>query len=849
MKNSQKNNSHAQLQALTESINTHQPEKSFELATALALIGSLPINQLFDLNQQLTAHQLNDKAIALYRLWLEKTDSPIAYAVWFNLAVVLANTQNIVDAEDAYRRALALKPTFLEALLNLATLLERKGEQLEALALWHEATEVADLKVAADKQYYLQALNNQGRLLEIRKQFPEAEEKLTTSLLADPAQPKALTHLIHLRQKQCKWPIYELIDGLSLSDMTNATSALAMLSASSDPEAQLNASRRFVSENVIPAAAETLAPAKGYAHKKLRVGYLSSDLCSHAVSILTAELYELHDRTRFDVYAFSWSREDGTPLRARIVKAMDHYIPIAELSDEQAARCIRSHEIDILVDLHGLTLGTRPNILSWRPAPVQITYLGFPGPTALPCIDYVIADKFVLPPELTPYFTERALYMPNSFQINDRQREIGERPTRTSCGLPEDAFVFCSFNNNFKITEEVFDVWMKILSRVPGSVLWLVSDHDSVRDNLRSHARKQNVDPDRIYFANRVGPKEYLARFQVADLFLDTMPFNAGTTASDALWAGLPILTCAGKTFSSRMAGSLLIAVNLPELITYTLIEYEEKAVYLAEHQDKIMAMKTQLIEHRLSCPLFDTPQFVRDLERTFETIALTTPKEKNTSSTGLPHNIDILNFMSPNLTEVVEVASHRSGLGHAYLALNPDCNYIEIENASEHKQESKLNFTKIRQGKPEQITDAEFKQFQYSQCWIFDGSLERLYDPWYLLKRIRDIAPPGMEIIACIHNAQYWQLQASLNTGNFVYQESGILDKKHIRWLTRATILELFESNGFKIVNMIARIHQQPDAAMITGLRQIAMASGADPEIALQDAIPYQYVVKAVVI
>ncbi|WP_317204581.1 TylF/MycF/NovP-related O-methyltransferase [Janthinobacterium sp.] len=610
------------LQTLRLALAGNQMAAAPALAATLARRGALPIVELFSVCQLHIQAARTADAVALYRLWLEHTVSEVAYAVLFNLAVSLGNQNDDAGAEESYRRALALKPDFIEAHLNLGTLLERRGLPVEALTLWNRVTALARPEVAGERDFYLQALNNLGRLLEIRKQLPEANDVLVKSLQVDPQQPKVLTHVIHLRQKLCQWPLYQPIAGVSEQQMIEATSALASLSADTDPAEQLAASRRFVAEKVMPATAP-LAPPQGYRHERLRVGYLSSDLCSHAVSILTAELYELHDRSSVEVYAFSWSREDGTPLRSRVVSAMDHYIRIDGMDDEAAARCILAHEIDILVDLHGLTLGTRPNILSWRPAPVQMTYLGFPGPTALPCIDYVIADAFVLPPELAPYFTERPLYMPRSFQINDRQRAIGARPTRASCGLPEDAFVFCSFNNNFKFTEEVFASWMRILARAPASVLWLVSDHEMVRQNLRAAAAAHDIDPARLLFAERVTPADYLARYQVADLFLDTMPFNAGTTASDALWAGLPLLTCSGRTFSSRMAGSLLLAVDLPELVTHSLQEYEDKAVGLALQPRRVAEMKQQLQEQRLSCALFDSPRFVRDLEDLFRSVAL----------------------------------------------------------------------------------------------------------------------------------------------------------------------------------------------------------------------------------
>ena len=589
---------------------------------ASAASGQLSITDLFGAAAQLQEAGHNQAAIALYHVWLKHTDTPLAYAAWFNLAVTLSNENDLAGAEAAYQQAITIHPGFVEARLNLGTLKERMGRPQEALDTWRTIlTPVVQPDVRSNQQLYLQTLNNLGRLLEIQKNYPEAEEMLAQSLRVDPGQSNVMTHWVHLRQKQCKWPVYSGLEHISKATMLDGTSALAMLSASGDPAQQLSASRRFVTEKV-NANVAPLTGAWGYGHQRLRIGYLSSDFCSHAVSILTAELYELHDRSKVEVYAFSWSREDGSPIRARVVKAMDHYIRIDQMTDEQAARCIRDHEIDILVDLHGLTLGARPNILAFRPAPVQLTYLGFPGSTALPGVDYVLADEFLIPPELAEHFTEKPLYLPDCFQINDRQRIIGARPSRASVSLPEDAFVFCSFNNNFKFTPDVFAVWMKILHRVPNSVLWLVADYDVVRDNLWRYAEEAGIAKERLIFATRAVPAEYLARYQLADLFLDTAPFNAGTTASDALWAGLPLLTCAGATFSSRMAGSLLHAVNLPELITFNWQDYEDKAVALANDRERVAAMKRQLNDNRLTCALFDSPRFVRNMEALLQKIA-----------------------------------------------------------------------------------------------------------------------------------------------------------------------------------------------------------------------------------
>ncbi|WP_432380646.1 methyltransferase domain-containing protein [Duganella sp. P38] len=588
----------------------------------LAVKGQLSIADLFGAAAVLQESGQLPAAVALYRAWIEHTPSPLLYAACFNLAVVLSNAGDDVGAEAALRKAMAQNPNFIEARLNLGTLLERTGRPDEALAMWHSIlNDPIEPDVKSNQTLHVQTLNNLGRLLEIQKRYPEAEAMLATSLRVDPQQANVMTHWVHLRQKQCEWPVYSGLENISLATMMEGTSALAMLSASADPAQQLAAARRFVNEK-INAAVAPLTGQHGYGHQRLRIGYLSSDFCSHAVSILTAELYELHDRSKFEVYAFSWSREDGSPIRARVVKAMDHYIRIDKMSDEQAARTIRAHEIDILVDLHGLTLGARPQIIAYRPAPVQLTYLGFPGSTALPGIDYVIADEFLITPEMEPFFTEKPLRLPDCFQINDRQRAIAPTPTRASVNLPDEAFVFCSFNNNFKFTPDLFAVWMNILRRVPDSVLWLVADYPEVRENLYRHAEQAGIDRKRLIFNSRAVPAEYLARYQLADLFLDTFPFNAGTTASDALWAGLPLLTCAGQTFSSRMAGSLLRAVDLPQLITYNFADYEEKAVELANHPQRIAAMKRQLVANRLTCALFDSPRFVRNMEAALQKVA-----------------------------------------------------------------------------------------------------------------------------------------------------------------------------------------------------------------------------------
>jgi predicted O-linked N-acetylglucosamine transferase (SPINDLY family) len=643
---------------------TNELNYSFESATQKARQGEMELAELFSIAETWIKSGQMEPAIQLYRLWLESTSSPWAYVAYFNLGGILGNVGRFSEAEQIYRQAIALNAGFIQAYLNLGSALEQMGRQEEALEQWRL---VLHLPVPVESALKTHALNNLGRLLEIMHQYAEAEAMLEQSLMLDPNQGGVIQHWVHLRQKQCKWPVFREINGRTVHELLNACSALATLGLSDDPAVQLAASRRFIAERV-----KTLPPPltepQGYGHEKLRIGYLSSNFCIHAVSLLTVELYELHDRSRVEVYGFCWSGEDKTWMLSRIAHAMDHYIRIAEMTDEEAAQCIRSKEIDILVDLQGLTSGTRPNILAMRPAPVQIAYLGYPGTTAIPRVDYVLADRYVFPEELKPYFTEAPLYLPNSFQISDRGREASPRPSRSACGLLENGFVFCCFNNNFKYTPEVFLTWMRILARVPDSVLWILADNEWARENLNRTAEQNGINPDRLLFAPRVTPPEYLARYQAADLFLDTYPFNGGTTANDALWMGLPLLTCSGPTFASRMAGSLLTALGLTELVTTDLKAYEEKAVELATQAEKIEALKTFLIESRKTSVLFDIPGFVRDLEDLYERVAIRQPtSEKLAARSLLESSLEL----EPELYQIIFSEENRANVEHGYRVMD----------------------------------------------------------------------------------------------------------------------------------------------------------------------------------
>ncbi len=604
--------------------------ESFGATVMLAWEGKQDFAELIGFAARLEAAGLSPLSALLYQTWLTRNQSPYAHAVTFNLGATLSNLGDTAGAEAAYRRAIAMAPAFAQPRLNLGLLLERSGQLDAAIAEWQWIVDNCPRDDTTRPLVQL-AMNHLGRVLEGKKQFPQAEAFLTQSLLLDPDQPDVLHHWVFLRQKQCAWPVYADVAGVSKKAMHEATSALAMLSVSDDPRDQLHAAQQFV-ETKLAKSLPQLTKGRAYAHKKLRIAYCSSDFCLHPVSLLTVQLFELHNRDAFEIYGFCWSPEDDSATRQRVKQGMDYFFSIHQLSDEEAARLIRSHEIDILVDLQGQTSGARANILGYRPAPIQITYLGLPATTGLPNIDYVIADEFLIPRSEAQFYSEKPLYMPHVYQVSDRKRVSGPRPMRSSCGLPEDGFVFCSFNNSYKYTPEVFTVWLSLLEQVPGSVLWLLADNPWAEKNLRQVAESHGFAPERLVFVTRVSPENYLARYLVADLFLDTFPFNAGTTANDCLWMGCPMITYTGRSFGARMAGALLTAAGLPELITYNLADYEALALSLAKDPARCVSLREKLAVVRERGVLFDTPQFVRDLEVRFQDLVAGLPLAPKTA-------------------------------------------------------------------------------------------------------------------------------------------------------------------------------------------------------------------------
>jgi protein O-GlcNAc transferase len=391
--------------------------------------------------------------------------------------------------------------------------------------------------------------------------------------------------------------------------------ALAMLS---DPAVLLAAARTWTGARYPPR--HDLAPVEvPRANGRIRIGYFAATLHEHATAYLMAQLFEAHDRDRFEIVAFSYGPRTGDAMRARLVAAFDRFEEIGTRSDLEAATLARSARIDIAVDLMGYTRDARPGIFACRAAPLQVAYLGYPGTLGAPYVDYAIVDRTVVPSSQQGDYSEKLVYMPACYQVNDARRpRPGQGPARAGQGLPADAFVYCCFNNNFKLTPRVFDVWMRILREVEGSVLWLMQDNAWAAGNLRKEAHARGVDARRLVFARRVPLAEHLARHRIADLFLDTLPYNAHTTTSDALWMGLPVLTCLGESFAGRVAASLLKAIGMPELVAATPVEYEERAVALARDPRALRALRDKLAVQLRAAPLFDAGRFARDLENAY---------------------------------------------------------------------------------------------------------------------------------------------------------------------------------------------------------------------------------------
>ena len=551
----------------------------------------MPLATLFNTCEQLQKDGKTDDALSTYKTWLDASNDPNRYMAWFNYGSLLQSTGNPTAAEDAYRQSLGIQPRFPQALINLGLTLEKLGKRDEALQQWASLVSQRYLQDPPPSNMLTMALNHIGRVQEELKQYVLAEQALEESLAIDPKQTNALQHWIHIRQKSCAWPVYKPLPHISQHEMLMATSPLAMLALTDDPVQQLLTNFAFV-ERTYGFKQEYVSKGRQYHHERLRIGFVSGDLCVHAVGLLLAEVLEGIDRSKYEVVGYDFSPEDGTAHRARLKKAFDHFRPIHTLTDRQVAELVLADEIDVLIDLHGLSSGARPGIFALHPAPKQGTYLGFIGTTGMPWFDFVIADRYALPEELTTYFTEKPLYIDGSFIPLTRDDAPLPDATRSAFGLAEDAFVMAAFGNVYKITPEMFATWMALLKEIPKAVLWIIDDNPATTANLKAHATAANIDLNKIKFTPRTTHIEYKAKLKLADVFLDTFPYNCGSTSNDVINAGVPLVTISGKSLVSRMGGSILKNTKLETYICSTFEQYKNKIISLSKIGKNLQRME-----------------------------------------------------------------------------------------------------------------------------------------------------------------------------------------------------------------------------------------------------------------
>ena len=592
------------------------------------------------------AQKLTQLALQSYTRAIE-IDSKYIDAL-LNQGNVLQELKRYSEALGNYEKIITLSPKKAEAYLGLGRVFWEMGRKKEALASYEKAIEVDPKNPGAyvnrgNIYHFLKrnadALRDYEKALEIDSEKIEAllsqanvyhdmlnyEKSLASyarALELDPKYEYLFGNWLHAKTKICDWnhideEIMEFKERVQSNElMTPTFVTLALLT---DATAQREYAKKYCTKQnpLNPILGE---PAWPYRHEKIKIGYFSADYHNHATTYLMAELFENQDRTQFEWIAFSFGPPVNDAMRLRVLKAFDQFYDVYDKTEQEIAALARQLEIDIAIDLKGYTTDARTNIFAYRAAPIQVNYLGYPGTMGAEYIDYIIADEVVIPKSLQAFYTEKVAYLPYTYQPNDQKRAVSERIfSRTELGLPENGFVFCCFNNNYKILPETFRVWMRLLQRVEGSVLWLLGDNLASSENLKKAAKAAGIASNRIIFAERILLPDHLARHRLADLFLDTWPYNAHTTASDALWMGVPVLTYQGETFASRVAASLLHAVGLPELVTHSQEAYEELAYTLATNKEQLMCYKNRLAENRLVKPLFQGDKMAKHLEQIYQ--------------------------------------------------------------------------------------------------------------------------------------------------------------------------------------------------------------------------------------
>ncbi len=590
------------------------------IAVAKAVNRSLPAAELFAAAERLKALQDQQAVTQLYKSWIAYNSAdPLLFAVYFNYGVSLNEVADKPGAINALRESIRLKPDFYPPYINLGRVLEDIAQLTAAVELWMDGANRLSTVSGENLTHRNTLLQQIGRVLEGAGDPEGAESALKQSLDLNAAQGDVVQHFVSLRQGQCKWPVIEGWDRVARKDLISGIAPLSLASLTDDPLLQLAKAFRYNQKFIgIPEFARRKPPVTKVARRgkrKLKIGYLSSDLRDHAVGFAMTDVMESHDRSAFEISAYYCGIPKQDLTQQRIRTAVDHWTDINGISDDATAQKISDDGIDILIDLNGYTKFARTKVFALRPAPIAVNWFGFPGTMGSPYHHYIIADPFVIPKDSELYYSESVVRLP-CYQPNDRKRVVSpKKPERADEGLPEDAIVYCSLNGTQKITPIVFDRWLTILSHVPGSVLWLLTGNPATNARLRQRAVDRGVEPGRVIFAEKMANPDHLARYPLADLFLDSLPYGAHTTAADSLWMGVPILTMSGRSFASRVCGSVVTAAGLGDMVCDTPDAYMLRAIELGRDRTKLAAIRQRLVSGRDTCLLFDTPKLVSELE------------------------------------------------------------------------------------------------------------------------------------------------------------------------------------------------------------------------------------------
>lgn len=667
----------------------------FQDALNRAISHQLPIADLINCAAQLESFGQKQFVADLYKTWIaHNSGDSLLHAVYFNYGVILADIGDRAGAIIAFQECIRLRPDFRPSYINLGRVFEDSGQTGAAVTQWLKLVQDLSAINGQSVAHKVTALEQIARVLEAAINDAPAEDALKQSLDINPHQTKVLQHWISLRQRQCKWPVLAEWERVSRKHLLTGISSLSLQCLADDPMFQLATAYKYAKTAIGMPAPMQHTPAGRHDRRRLRIGYVSSDLRAHAVGFAMTDVIEQHNRENVEVFAYYCGINATDATQQRTMKAVDHWTDINNLDDDQAAAKIAADGIDILVDLNGYTKDARTKVFARRPAPIAVNWFGFPGTTGTPYHHYIIANSAIIPPEHEIYFSEKVLRLP-CYQPNDRKRVVAaQRPSRVDAGLPENAFVFCSLNGMQKTTPRTFRRWMMILGSVPDSVLWLLSATDETNERLRQAAAMAGIAPERIVFAQKLPNPEHLARYPLADLFLDSSPYGAHTTAANSLWMGVPIVTFAGRTFAARVCASVVHAAGVEELDCPTPEAYVAKAIELAHNRDKLAAIKTKLVAGRDSCLLFDTPRLVGALEDLYR--QMWSDFKRGTLPVPDLHNLDIYHEIGLGLDlENIEALSDE-----AYISLYRE-KLAEWDSSYPIRPDNRLWRETVREGAP----------------------------------------------------------------------------------------------------------------------------------------------------